>query len=403
MADGETGEDDSCSRLSIPYEVVAHLRERVRLSFGKHSPIDQRVQGFLDRFLADAPLESPVRLPGLGQVFILDREGMAQELSLPEEGDLFESDIVRSYRLSNGQGVLHNPKNDRRTTKGVFHVAEGGLPIPYDKVAVPREVFARVLQAALNPPPALLTLPFTASWDHPVETFLSLMTRPVVVPEVETVTCAKTMEVKFLAPGNLISNLDFIARIFGNAGDPHLPENDVALDCEHWTGQTGYVLLAPHLIRLTKKALGLPHVDVATDRQKRDGMCWSQEEELYNGGEAFKLTARDAEGVIITIIADNYYGYCKKEVKTQISFAANLLGHVEEEHAGGAIVYPQYDLGKYFSVPTHLPETEHTFEQVQRLFEARMRCNRKAMESIAPIRISAMFRKMWRSTSISRP
>ena len=29
--------------------------------------------------------------------------------------------------------------------------------------------------------------------------------------------------------------------------------------------------------------------------------------------------------MMVTIIADNYYGYCKKEVKTQISFAANLL------------------------------------------------------------------------------
>ena len=39
---------------------------------------------------------------------------------------------------------------------------------------------------------------------------------------------------------------------------------------------------------------------------------------------------------MVTIIADNYYGYCKKEVKTQISFAANLYGLCEEEHAGGA-------------------------------------------------------------------
>ena len=47
-------------------------------------------------------------------------------------------------------------------------------------------------------------------------------------------------------------------------------------------------------------------------------------------------------GVIVTIIADNYYGYCKKEVKTQISYAANLFGMCEEEHAGGAIAFPTY-------------------------------------------------------------
>ena len=77
-------------------------------------------------------------------------------------------------------------------------------------------------------------------------------------------------------------------------------------------------------------------------------MCWKEEQELYNEGAAFKLTARDERGVIVTVIADNYFGYCKKEVKTQISYAANLYGLCEEEHAGGALVYPSYDLGEEF-------------------------------------------------------
>ncbi len=77
-------------------------------------------------------------------------------------------------------------------------------------------------------------------------------------------------------------------------------------------------------------------------------MCWRDEEELYNSGRAFKITCRDQQGVIVTILADNYYGYCKKEVKTQISFAANLFGMCEEEHAGGAIAYPAYILGQDF-------------------------------------------------------
>ena len=51
---------------------------------------------------------------------------------------------------------------------------------------------------------------------------------------------------------------------------------------------------------------------------------------------------------MVTIIADNYFGYCKKEVKTQISFAANLFGSCEEEHAGGAIAFPTYVLGQDF-------------------------------------------------------
>ncbi len=51
---------------------------------------------------------------------------------------------------------------------------------------------------------------------------------------------------------------------------------------------------------------------------------------------------------MVTILADNYYGYCKKEVKTQISFAANLFGMCEEEHAGGAIAFATYVLGQEF-------------------------------------------------------
>jgi len=102
------------------------------------------------------------------------------------------------------------------------------------------------------------------------------------------------------------------------------------------------MILAPHLMGTTKKELGLPHIEDATDRQKRDGMCWESEDELYNDGGAFKITCRDASDRIVTAIADNYFGYCKKEVKTQISFAANLHGLVEEEHAGGTLSFTGY-------------------------------------------------------------
>ncbi len=64
-----------------------------------------------------------------------------------------------------------------------------------------------------------------------------------------------------LGPGALVSNLDFVESIFGNAGDALVPENDAGLDIEHWTGHTGCVILAPHLIDLKKKDLGLPAWD----------------------------------------------------------------------------------------------------------------------------------------------
>ncbi|MEQ1840228.1 MAG: hypothetical protein ABL994_07465, partial [Verrucomicrobiales bacterium] len=67
---------------------------------------------------------------------------------------------------------------------------------------------------------------------------------------------------------------------------------------------------------------------------------------------------------VVTLIADNYFGYCKKEVKTQISYATNLYGNVEEEHAGGALVFPSFDLGEYFHLSTYRKEVDHTLEEV---------------------------------------
>jgi len=180
------------------------------------------------------------------------------------------------------------------------------------------------------------------------------------------------MEIRFFAPGNLVSNLDFVEMIFGNGGDPYLPENDAALDVLHWTGHTGCVILAPHIVGIPKTDLGLPHFDQATERQRRDGMCWTEKGELYNNGRAFKIVCRDRRGVVVTLIADNYYGYCKKEVKSQISFAANLFGLCEEEHAGGAIAYPAYVPGQEFHAERSPTIKKTRFEDAMRLLDGRV-------------------------------
>jgi hypothetical protein len=346
--------------------LLQHTREAARLLANYLCPADWRIQKFLDEYLDGCSIKP--KLPG--HTFVLDRHGLARVLSLPPDADEFVSDIVSTYRAANG--VLHNPAKDRRTTQGVFHVTEGGLPIPDDKLAVPVNVFANMLQRALTPPPGLLQLPFSAGQPHPAETWVSLLLRPVVCPEVPGFTAEKSIEIRFFVPGNLVGNLDFVESIFGNAGDPFLPENDAGLDVGHWTGHTGCVILAPHLTTVTKKEAGLPPWAEATDRQRRDGMCWQDERELYNGGSAFKLTCRDEKGVMVTLIADNYFGYCKKEVKTQLSYAANLHGLVEEEHAGGALVYPSYDLGEEFSGDRHVRRMGHTFEKMVEMFGALM-------------------------------
>jgi phosphoenolpyruvate carboxykinase (diphosphate) len=348
------------------HEIAAALllrhRETDRLLADYLCPADQRIQNFLNEYLKETG--NAIRLPG--RTFDLHRHGLSRVLSLPPDRDEFSSNIVSSYRVK--QGILHNPKSDRRTTQGIFHIAEGGLPVPDDKKSVPKAVFGNMLQLALAPPNELLRLPFTSSQKKQAELFVSLLLRPVVCPAVPGFTEEKSMEIRFFAPGNLVSNLDFVESIFGNAGDPFLPENDAGLDVEHWTGHTGCVILAPHLVTVTKKSVGLPHFDEATKRQKRDGLCWKEESELYNDGVAFKLTCRDTRGVMVTIIADNYFGYCKKEVKTQISYAANLFGQCEEEHAGGALVFPSYDLGEEFSGNLHVRQKGHTFAEVLSLY-----------------------------------
>lgn len=335
-------EDSASAKLVAP--ILARQRELNRRLSDRLCAADGRIQNWLDDYLADTGVTP--QLPK--RTLVLDEPGLARELSLPRDGDVFTSPLLSSYRLVNG--VLHNPANDRRTTAGVFHIAEGGLPIPDDKLAVPKPVFAKLLELAFQPPTSDLTLPYTADADQPAACFVSLLMRPLVAPAVPGWIDEKRMETRFIVPGGLVANLDFVEGIFGNGGDPYLPENDASLAPHTWTGHTGAVILAPHLTKVTKASLGLPHVSRATERQRRDGMCWESEDELYNGGHAFKVCARDERGVIVTVIADNYFGYCKKEVKTQISYSANLFGNAEEEHAGGALVFPSYNLGQEYTV-----------------------------------------------------
>ncbi len=355
------GKDSENPFLEIGKSLLSSVKAKDRLLSDYLCPVDRHIHEYLSGFFA----AQGVKVEGAlvpARTFILERHGLARALSLPPDSDRFTSDILTSFRTRNG--VLHNPKNDRRTTKGVFHVCEGGLPIADDKKAVPVETFHRLLKAALHPPPELLDLPFTSTQEDKARTWVSLLLRPLLCPAVPGVTGEKRMEVRFFAPGSMVANLDFVESIFGNAGNPLLPENDARLDVAGWSGHTGCVILAPHLVRLTKKQLGLPQANHATPRQKRDGMCWTKDTELYNDGGAFKVTCRDKSGVVVTLIADNYFGYCKKEVKTQLSYAANLHGLVEEEHAGGAIAFPSFDLGEDFRLAFLGGPVEHTFAEV---------------------------------------
>jgi hypothetical protein len=352
------GSDESY--LAIAESLLKQYTQQRRLLVEYRSPPDRRIEEFLNTWLGEQGIDEPVSLPQAS--FILDQPGLARVLSLPLESPEFHSAYVDSYRLL--QGVLHNPRHDRRTTSGVFHIAAGGFPVPDDKREVPAAVFASLLRVALDPPEDLLCLPVTAAQPDSAAVWTSLLVRPTVRPEVAGVLPPKSMEIRVFAPGGLVANLDFIETIFGNAGDPHLPENDAALDIDHWTGHSGCIILAPHLTGLRKAEVGLPHYDEASARQRRDGMFWRDADERYNDGKPFKLVCRDHRGVIVTLIADNYFGYSKKEIKSQISYSANLFGGCEEEHAGGALACPAWNLGESFQPGSLVPMEGHSFARV---------------------------------------
>ena len=350
--------------------LINSFREKSRLLAHHLSPADTRIQNFIHDYLKEVEFDKSLDLPN--NTFVLNQKGMARELSLPPNANEFKSELLNSYRVK--QGILNNPAKDKRTTKGTFHIVRGGLPVPLDKKEVPKITFAHMLNAAFSAPDDLKLLPFTSNQKDKAKVYVSLLLRPVVCPEVPGVISQKSLEIRFFAPGNLVSNLDFVETIFGNAGDHNLAVNDAALDVEHWTGHTGCIVLAPHLTKLKKKDIGLPHYDDATERQRKDGMCYKDKDELYNDGGAFKITCRDDRGVVITLIADNYYGYSKKEIKTQIGYSANLYGLVEEEHAGGAIAFPRGNMSdKVFGNNfTSKFKTAFSFEDAKKLLGNRI-------------------------------
>jgi hypothetical protein len=214
--------------MDVAHDLLMAYRAKNWLLSNYLNPPDRRIQDFLERYLHG--IDNIPQLPG--QSFILDHEGLARELSLPVDSDVFRSDIVSSYRVR--QGVLHNPASDRRTTHGLFHVAEGGLPIPSDKKAVPREVFARMLAMAFEPPQDLLTLPFTVNQPQPSRMFVSLLLRPVICPAIPGVAPEKRMETASSRRAIWFQQSGFRRKHFRQCGDPTLPQNDAA-----WMPNTG--------------------------------------------------------------------------------------------------------------------------------------------------------------------
>ena len=65
--------------------LLTNFREKIRLLDDHRCPIDARIEAFLNGHFADLQLTEPLRVPG--RAMVLDRHGLARELSLPADGD----------------------------------------------------------------------------------------------------------------------------------------------------------------------------------------------------------------------------------------------------------------------------------------------------------------------------
>ena len=118
-----------CSVLSIADSILQSYSQQRRLLSDYRCPADQRIQRFINDYYKQHNIDASITLPG--NTFTLLQKGLAREMSIPYDKDSYNSELLTSYRVK--QGVLHNPRHDRRTTKGVFHIVDGGLPVPSDK------------------------------------------------------------------------------------------------------------------------------------------------------------------------------------------------------------------------------------------------------------------------------
>ena len=101
--------------LDVASDLFRVYKEQSRLLENYRPPIDQRIQAFLNDALAGTGDDDIPQLPQ--QTLAVDRYGLARELSFPQGAKEFHNAEIDSYRLTKN-GVLHNPINDKRTTKG---------------------------------------------------------------------------------------------------------------------------------------------------------------------------------------------------------------------------------------------------------------------------------------------
>ena len=170
-------------------------------------------KSFLDAYLYEVCPGGAPRLPA--NTFILDRPGLARLMSLPPGEDTFTSPYLSSYRIP--------PRGAAQSRQRPPH-HPGSLPYRRRRLAgfpptsrpCPMQTFAALLAAALAASPGCADAALHRRPSGAGPLFVSLLLRPLVCPATGT-DPEKTMEIRFFAPGSLVSNLDFVESIFGNA------------------------------------------------------------------------------------------------------------------------------------------------------------------------------------------
>ena len=163
--------------LEIVGPLLRNYYQKDQLLGNPLCPADTRIQQFLDAYLKDVCPGGAARLPA--NSFVLDRPGLARVMSLAPSAQSFVSPYLHSYRAV--QGVLHNPRSDRRTTEGSSILSKVACPSPRTS-GRPHTGLRTVPRRGSAPAAEISSLPFTADQEEHARLFVSLLLRPWSAP-----------------------------------------------------------------------------------------------------------------------------------------------------------------------------------------------------------------------------